>query len=494
MQYQSTRDKNLKAGSAQALLNGLAPDGGLYTMPSFDEARFDYREVLDLDTFAMSAKILSKLLTDFSEEEMAKLVHDGYAGKFETDHLTPAVPVGEDFVLELFRGPTSAFKDVALSMLPRLMTAAKGKCGFTDEIMILTATSGDTGKAAMEGFCNVPGTRIIVFYPYGGVSAVQQAQMATQAGENVCVCAVRGNFDDAQTGVKNIFASVGREGLLKGKGVSLSSANSINIGRLAPQVVYYYRSYADLVKAGRIRTGDKVDFVVPTGNFGDILAGYFAKEMGLPVGKLVCASNANNVLTDFLRTGRYDRRRPFYKTVSPSMDILVSSNLERLLYLLSGDDKLVAGLMKSLSEEGAYEVPAEMLEKLHELFWAGCCDDEAAKAAIGKVWKEEHYLCDTHTAVAWDVAQQYKKENADHNAVVVLSTASPYKFPAAVLEGIGEQAKGDEFDVMEQLHDVTGVPVPKNLAALRERAVRHRDVIDRGEMLDYVLGKAAAEK
>ena len=494
MQYQSTRDKNLKAGSAQAVLNGLAPDGGLYTMPSFDEARFDYREVLDLDTFAMSARILSKLLPDFSEEEMTKLVHDGYAGKFETDHLTPTVPVGEDFVLELFRGPTSAFKDVALSMLPRLMTAAKGKCGFTDEIMILTATSGDTGKAAMEGFCNVPGTKIIVFYPHGGVSAVQQAQMATQAGENVCVCAVHGNFDDAQTGVKNIFASVGREGLLKGKGVSLSSANSINIGRLAPQVVYYYRSYADLVKAGRIRTGDKVDFVVPTGNFGDILAGYFAKEMGLPVGKLVCASNANNVLTDFLRTGRYDRRRPFYKTVSPSMDILVSSNLERLLYLLSGDDKLVAGLMKSLSEEGAYEVPAEMLEKLHELFWAGCCDDEAAKAAIGKIWKEEHYLCDTHTAVAWDVAQQYKKENPAHNAVVVLSTASPYKFPAAVLEGIGEQAKGDEFDVMEQLYDVTGVPVPKNLAALRERAVRHRDVIERDEMLDYVLGKAAAKK
>ena len=494
MQYQSTRDKNLKAGSAQAVLNGLAPDGGLYTMPSFDEARFDYREVLDLDTFAMSARILSKLLPDFSEEEMTKLVHDGYAGKFETDHLTPTVSVGEDHILELFRGPTSAFKDVALSMLPRLMTAAKGKCGFTDEIMILTATSGDTGKAAMEGFCNVPGTRIIVFYPYGGVSAVQQAQMATQAGENVCVCAVRGNFDDAQTGVKNIFASVGREGLLKGKGVSLSSANSINIGRLAPQVVYYYRSYADLVKAGRIQPGDKVDFVVPTGNFGDILAGYFAKEMGLPVGKLVCASNANNVLTDFLRTGRYDRRRPFYKTVSPSMDILVSSNLERLLYLLSGDDKLVAGLMKSLSEEGAYEVPAEMLAKLHELFWAGCCDDEAAKAAIGKVWKEEHYLCDTHTAVAWDVAQQYKKENPAHNAVVVLSTASPYKFPAAVLEGIGEQAKGDEFDVMEQLRDVTGVPVPKNLAALREREVRHRDVIERDEMLDYVLGKAAAKK
>ena len=494
MQYQSTRNKNLKAGSAQAVLNGLAPDGGLYTMPSFDEARFDYRDVLDLDTFSMSAKILSKLLPDFSEQEMTSLVRAGYAGKFESDHLTPSVPVGEDFILELFRGPTSAFKDVALSMLPRLMTAAKEKCGFTDEILILTATSGDTGKAAMEGFCNVPGTKIIVFYPYGGVSAVQQAQMATQAGDNVCVCAVRGNFDDAQTGVKKIFSAVGREKLLDGKGVSLSSANSINIGRLAPQVVYYYRAYADLLKMGRIREGDKVDFVVPTGNFGDILAGYFAKEMGLPVGRLVCASNANNVLTEFLRTGRYDRRRPFYKTVSPSMDILVSSNLERLLYLLSGDDKLIADLMKQLSENGEYEVPADMLEKLHELFWAGFCDDEGAKTAIGKVWKDDDYLCDTHTAVAWDVAQQYKKENADHNAVVVLSTASPYKFPAAVLEGIGESAKGDEFDVMEQLHDVTGVPVPKNLASLREREVRHRDVIAQEEMLDYVLRKAAQPK
>ena len=493
MQYQSTRNKNLKAGSAQAILDGLAPDGGLYTMPSFDEARFDYREILNLDTFSMSARILAKLLPDFSEQEMASLVRAGYGGKFESDHLTPSVPVGEDFILELFRGPTSAFKDVALSMLPRLMTAAKEKCGVSDEILILTATSGDTGKAAMEGFCNVPGTKIVVFYPYGGVSAVQQAQMATQEGDNVCVCAVRGNFDDAQTGVKKIFSAVSRDELLAGKGVRLSSANSINIGRLAPQVVYYYRAYADLVKMGRIHEGDKVDFVVPTGNFGDILAGYFAKEMGLPVGRLVCASNANNVLTEFLRTGRYDRRRPFYKTASPSMDILVSSNLERLLYLLSGDDVLVAQLMQQLNEEGTYEVPEDLLAKLRALFWAGCCDDAGAKAAIGSVWREHHYLCDTHTAVAWDVAQQYKKENVDHNEVVVLSTASPYKFPAAVLEGIGESAKGDEFDVMEQLHDVTGVPVPKNLAGLRSREVRHRDVIEQGDMLAYVLKRAEKE-
>ena len=463
-------------------------------MPSFDEARFDYREVLDLDTFAMSARILSKLLPDFSEEEMTKLVHDGYTGKFETDHLTPTVPVGEDFILELFRGPTSAFKDVALSMLPRLMTAAKGKCGFTDEIMILTATSGDTGKAAMEGFCNVPGTKIIVFYPYGGVSAVQQAQMATQAGENVCVCAVRGNFDDAQTAVKQVFAKVGGEDLLAGKGVRLSSANSINIGRLAPQVVYYFRAYADLVRRGTVAVGERVDYVVPTGNFGDILAGYFARELGLPVGTLVCASNANNVLTDFIRTGRYDKKRPFYLTSSPSMDILVSSNLERLLFLLSGDEQLVAKLMRQLTEDGAYEVPEELKEKIQSLFWAGCCGDDETKRTIGRVWQEHHYLCDTHTAVAWNVAQQYKAANPAHAPVVVLSTASPYKFPAAVLEGLGEKAEGDEFAVMEQLERLTGIPAPKNLRGLRERPVRHTTVLDREEMLPFVLEKAQEKK
>lgn len=491
MDYQSTRNAQLRVSSAQAVLDGLAGDGGLYTMPSFADIQFNYRDVLGMDTLSMAAAVLSALLPDYPVSEMTELVHAGYAGKFETADLTPSVAVGDDTVLELFRGPTSAFKDVALSMLPRLMTAARPKCGFTDEILILTATSGDTGKAAMEGFCDVPGTKIIVFYPDGGVSPVQKAQMTTQTGGNVCVCAVKGNFDDAQTGVKQIFSAVSQGKLLGGKGVSLSSANSINIGRLAPQVVYYVRAYADLVKSGKIKVGDKVDYVVPTGNFGDILAGYFAKQMGLPVGKLVCASNANNVLTDFLKTGHYDRKRPFYKTVSPSMDILVSSNLERLLYLLSGDDKLVADLMAQLSQNGCYDVPAEMLEKLRDLFWAGCCDDAGTKAAIGRVWCEHHYLCDTHTAVAWDVAQQYKAADPDHNPVVILSTASPYKFPAAVLKGIGEAEAGDEFAVMEQLHAVTGVPVPKNLTGLKEREVLHKDVIAPEEMLDYVLGKAA---
>jgi len=494
MDYQSTRNPELRASSAEAVLNGLAPDGGLYSMASLGEIPFDWKQTLSLDTQGMATEILSALLPSFTKEEMRALVRRAYAGKFETEDLTPTVQVGDDTVLELFRGPTSAFKDVALSMLPQLMTAAREKCGVDDEILILTATSGDTGKAAMEGFCDVPGTKIIVFYPDGGVSPVQKAQMVTQAGKNTCVCAVRGNFDDAQTGVKNVFAAVNDRNLLSGKGIRLSSANSINIGRLAPQVVYYFRAYANLVGEGRIKLGDKVDYVVPTGNFGDILAGYFAREMGLPVGKLVCASNANNVLTDFLETGRYDKNRPFYKTVSPSMDILVSSNLERLLFLLSGDAELVKTLMEELKETFVYQVPIDLLRALHEVFWQGYCDDLDTKKAIGMVWREYGYLCDTHTAVAWDVAQQYKAAHPEHNPVVILSTASPYKFPAAVLEGLGHAAKGDEFDVMEQVRNETGVPIPKNLTGLREREARHKDVIDREQMLDYVLKKASQKE
>ena len=488
MQYQSTRDKNLKSGSAQAVLNGLAPDGGLYTMPSFDEARFDYREVLDLDTFAMSARILSKLLPDFSEEEMTKLVHDGYAGKFETDHLTPTVSVGEDHILELFRGPTSAFKDVALSMLPRLMTAAKGKCGFTDEIMILTATSGDTGKAAMEGFCNVPGTRIIVFYPYGGVSAVQQAQMATQAGENVCVCAVRGNFDDAQTGVKNIFASVGREGLLKGKGVSLSSANSINWGRILPQVVYYISAYCDLVRDGALTMGDKVNFCVPTGNFGDILAAYYAKRMGLPVNRLICASNSNNVLTDFLRTGIYDRNRPFHTTISPSMDILISSNLERLLFDLSGEnDAEIRIYMDALGSAGRYQVSDNIKAKLDDAFWGGCCSEEGTEETIRRYWQDHNYLIDPHTAVAAEVLAQYRVASGDETPAVVVSTASPYKFCGSVLTAIGETPCGDGLELLDQLHAVSGVPVPCRLAELKGKSRRFDKTVEKQAMEQAVL-------
>ena len=377
MNYQSTRNHRLQASSAAAVLEGIAADGGLYIRDDLSTMNFDWEGLLGEDSLTMSARILSALLPDIPD--METLVKQGYEGKFETDELTPLAQVGDRYVLELFRGPTSAFKDVALSLLPRLITSAKTVCGVDDEIVILTATSGDTGKAALEGFHDVPGTRIIVFYPHGGVSTVQQAQMATQEGSNVCVCAVRGNFDDAQTGVKNIFAACQDKDL---HGVRLSSANSINIGRLAPQVMYYFRAYADLVKAGRIRVGDTVHYVVPTGNFGDILAGYFAKLMGLPVGKLVCASNANDVLTEFLSTGVYDKRRPFHKTTSPSMDILVSSNLERMLYLLSdGDDAYVAELMRQLRDEGRYQVTDKMLARLHEIFSCACCDD--AQAADG---------------------------------------------------------------------------------------------------------------
>lgn len=480
MNYQSTRNADLKTSSTAAVLKGLAQDGGLFITRAYEG--FDWQGTLQLDTFGMAEKILGTLLPDF--EDMHGLVQRAYTGKFETDELTPVVRVGERYVLELFRGPTSAFKDVALSMLPQLITAARKQEGVSDEILILTATSGDTGKAALAGFCDVPGTKIIVFYPDAGVSAVQKAQMVTQEGGNVCVCAVRGNFDDTQTGVKHIFS----EGLPENCGVRLSSANSINIGRLAPQVVYYFKAYADLMKEGRISLGDKVDYVVPTGNFGDILAGYLAKRMGLPVGKLICASNSNDVLTDFLKTGTYDRRRPFYKTISPSMDILVSSNLERLLYLLCENEAEVAGYMKQLSEVGAYTVSDEMLAKLHDEFGWGCCDDEKTKQTIGKVWNEYGYLMDTHTAVAWNVAEGYQSDAP----VVVLSTASPYKFPAAVLSAIGGNTDGDEFAIMERLHEMTNVPVPQGLATLRQKQVRHTDVIDREEMQKYVLDKAAA--
>ena len=484
MNYQSTRNHRLQASSAAAVLEGIAADGGLYIRDDLSTMNFDWEGLLGEDSLTMSARILSALLPDIPD--METLVKQGYEGKFETDELMPLAQVGDRYVLELFRGPTSAFKDVALSLLPRLITSAKTVCGVDDEIVILTATSGDTGKAALEGFHDVPGTRIIVFYPHGGVSTVQQAQMATQEGSNVCVCAVRGNFDDAQTGVKNIFAACQDKDL---HGVRLSSANSINIGRLAPQVMYYFRAYADLVKAGRIRVGDTVHYVVPTGNFGDILAGYFAKLMGLPVGKLVCASNANDVLTEFLSTGVYDKRRPFHKTTSPSMDILVSSNLERMLYLLSdGDDAYVAGLMRQLRDEGRYQVTDKMLARLHEIFSCACCDDAQAAEVMGRVWREHVYVCDPHTAVAWHAADAFM-EQADGAPVVVLSTASPYKFPAAVLSALGEEPGDDEFAMMDKLSALTGTPIPKNLATLREKQVRHKDVIDKDAMLDYVLGK-----
>ncbi len=479
MIYHSSRNTQLTADSAAAVLEGLAPDGGLYVPQSLPE--FDWKACLQGTAMDMATAILSALLPDIPN--MPQLVKNAYTGKFTAEDLTPTVCVGDFGVLELFHGPTSAFKDVALCMLPQLLTAARKEKSPDESILILTATSGDTGKAALEGFKDVEGIKICVFYPDGGVSQVQRAQMVTQEGQNVTVCAVKGNFDDAQTGVKQIFSAC------RGKEMSsrLSSANSINIGRLAPQIMYYFKSYRDLLDAGKIRLGDEVNFSVPTGNFGDILAGFLAKKLGLPVGKLICASNANNVLTDFIRTGTYDRMRPLYKTNSPSMDILVSSNLERLLYLLSGDCTLVASLMEKLNKEGSYTVPEALLKEIQSQFWADFCDDAGAEAVIGKVFRDYGYLCDPHTAAGWAAAENYVNQTGDHRAMVVLSTASPYKFPQAVLTAIGEAPAGDGFDQMDQLCRVSGVAIPKNLATLRTKQELHTGVIEKEDMLSFVM-------
>ena len=481
MQYHSTRSKISCIDSAQAVLNGLASDGGLYVpegLPALDVAA-----CLQEDTFAMATRIIGAMLPDIPD--MAQLVRRAYTGKFETEELTPTVDTGKFTVLELFRGPTSAFKDVALCMLPQLLTKAKTVKGMQEDILILTATSGDTGKAALAGFADVEGVKICVFYPQGGVSKVQRAQMVTQEGSNVAVCAVEGNFDDAQTGVKNLFAAA-VDGKLPGSNARLSTANSINIGRLAPQITYYFKAYADLLRRKQITMGEKVNFCVPTGNFGDILAGYLAKKMGLPVGMLICASNANNVLTDFIRTGTYDRRRPLHKTVSPSMDILVSSNLERLLYFMTKDTDMVAKLMSRLNTEGFYTVPEDLQKAICEEFWAGCCDDALTKETIGKVWAQQHYLCDTHTATGWAVAEQYQKETGDLRPMVVLSTASPYKFPAAVLSCLEETREADEFKLLQRLSEKTGTPIPKNLRDLDKKPERHTNVIPKSQMQAFV--------
>ncbi|MCR4677059.1 MAG: threonine synthase [Sphaerochaetaceae bacterium] len=479
MDYQSTRS-TIKTDSVNAVLQGIAPDGGLFADPSIESICFDWKKCLKLKTQDMAVMILKALLPDF--ENMEDLVKKAYTGKFETEDLTPLVKCGDLHILELFRGPTSAFKDVALSMLPQLVTAALSQTGAEKEVTILTATSGDTGKAALEGFKNVPGTRIIVFYPDNGVSEMQHLQMATQEGDNVCVCAVKGNFDDCQSGVKNAFSTL--KDKLEGSRFTLSSANSINIGRLAPQVVYYFAAYRDLIKDGTIKEGEPVDFCVPTGNFGDILAGYYAKLMGLPVSKLICASNANNVLTDFLTTGVYNKVRPFYRTESPSMDILVSSNLERLLFLACGKDtEKVAGWMKDLNTVGKFKVDEKTFSYITSSFEAAWCSQEETEKAILDCWNKNGYLCDTHTAVAYHVADRRKSSTP----TVVLSTASPYKFPQAVLKALGQSEEGNCFDLLRRLNGYTGVPVPQNLKNLEGKKVRFNKSIEKNEINDFVL-------
>lgn len=478
MLYRSTRSEH-RASAPEAVLQGIAPDGGLYVPESFPD--FDWQGCLRCPPTEISARVLAALLPGCGDAE--GLVDKAYFGKFSTPLLCPLERVGGLWSLELYHGPTSAFKDVALSVLPRLISEARRSSGI-ETIHILTATSGDTGKAALEGFHDVPGTEITVFFPADGVSPVQQAQMVTQEGSNVHVLAVEGNFDDCQRGVKEAFAQIKTE---LPAGAALSSANSINIGRLAPQLAYYFMAYAELLRQNVIRLGEPVDFSVPTGNFGDILAGYYAKKLGLPVGRLLCASNANRVLTDFLRTGVYDTRRPFFTTDSPSMDILVSSNLERLLFdALGGDTAEVCRCMDALSREGVYTVPEAAMERIRESFVGYTCDDARGRSMIRSIWEQQHYLCDPHTAVGFAAAEDYLAETGSKTPLVVLSTASPFKFAGAVLQALGVRPHGDGFRQMQQLSALTGLTVPEKLRELSRKKVLHRDRIARSAVTEAV--------
>ena len=478
MNYRSTRNNTIRKNDKTALLQGLSEDGGLFVLENFNEKKIDLKNLLDKSYTDIAFEVL-KLFFSFDESKLKSVIEKAYS-KFSTSKVTPLVELKDAYVLELFHGSTSAFKDVALTLLPYLIQLALE--GSDQEILILTATSGDTGKAALEGFKDVDQTEIIVFYPKNGVSKIQELQMRTQEGKNTKVCAIEGNFDDAQTAVKNIFLD---EELQKKLGKKkFSSANSINIGRLTPQIVYYIVAYIDLVKNKKINLGDKINFVVPTGNFGDILAGYYAKKLGLPVNKLVCASNKNNVLYDFLTTGIYDRNREFLKTISPSMDILISSNLERLLYDLSGsDDKYIKSLMDELKQNGKYQVNADILAKLKAEFGSGYASDEETSQVIKKVWEKEKYLLDPHTAVAYKVMLEQNLEGK----TVVLSTASPYKFCTSVANAVLNITDEDEFKLMEKLYEFTKVPVPENLKNLNSKEIRHSDLVKREDMAKYIL-------
>lgn len=490
MFYKSTRNSEVKVSSAQAIAQGISEDGGLFVPSEIPAITLDDIKALGEKSYAERAFfVFSKYLTDFTEAEIRYCVEGAYNTKnFDTDNIAELAHLFDGtYMLELWHGPTCAFKDMALQILPYLITTSIKKLGVDKKVVILVATSGDTGKAALEGFKDVEGTEILVFYPEDGVSAMQKKQMTTQEGGNVGVCAIKGNFDDAQTGVKTIFTSKETADKLAENGMMFSSANSINWGRLAPQIIYYVSTYAQLVADGEIELGDKINIVVPTGNFGNILAGYYAKHMGVPVNKLICASNANNVLTDFIKTGIYDRNRPFHTTISPSMDILISSNLERLLYHLSGsDDAQIREWFGSLSKTGRYEVTDEVKKAIADEFYAGCCDDEQTKACIKEIYDEYSYTCDTHTAVAVKVYKDYAAATGDKTKTVIASTASPYKFSGSVLAAIGKDTNADEFGLVDELAEVSKIPVPASLAALKDKEVRFTKVIDKADMKDYI--------
>lgn len=490
--YKSTRNSDNVVTSSQAILMGLSVDGGLFVpdhMPKLDVsletlAGFDYKQT--------AYEVMKLFLSDYTEEELKACINRAYDAKFDIPQITQLHEADGDYYLELYHGATIAFKDMALSILPHLMTTAARKNHIFNEIVILTATSGDTGKAALAGFADVPGTRIIVFYPKHGVSPIQEKQMVTQTGENTCVIGIEGNFDDAQSGVKAIFSDSELRGRMNAAGLQFSSANSINIGRLVPQIVYYVYAYSQLVKSGEIECGDEINITVPTGNFGNILAAYYAKQMGLPVRKLICASNSNKVLVDFFRTGTYDRNRKFILTMSPSMDILISSNLERLIYSLCGcDSEKCAAFMDNLKTDGKYTISDEMKAGLSG-FASGFADEEETLEEIRAVYDRSHYVIDTHTAVASRVYRKYREETGDERKTVIASTASPFKFSRSVMKAIGTIPEGaDDLALADSLSALAGIQLPRAIEEIRSAPVRHRMVIETCDMkntVEKVLG------
>ena len=474
--YKSTRSDSAPVSASKAILMGLAQDGGLFVptqIPAFDKT---LSELAGMDYRGVAYEVMKLLLTDFTEEELKGCIERAYGDNFDVKEIVPLHNADGAYLLELFHGPTIAFKDMALQILPHLMTTSMKKNREDKEVVILTATSGDTGKAAMAGFADVAGTRIMVFYPKDGVSSIQERQMVTQKGDNTRVVGIRGNFDDAQSEVKRIFGDAALRGEMAEKGFAFSSANSINIGRLVPQIVYYVFAYTRLLKDGVIREGEKINIVVPTGNFGNILAAYYASGMGLPVAKLLCASNSNKVLFDFFTTGTYDRNRDFILTSSPSMDILISSNLERLIYHISGNDSAAtAALMKDLSEKGSYAITDQMKEGL-SLFEGGYATEEETAAAIRRLYEADGYVIDPHTAVAVHVYDAYRSKTGDTTPAVIASTASPFKFENSVMRALGEPAELPDLELADRLSEKAGVPVPEAVNVLRTAPVRHNIV------------------
>ncbi len=491
MNYLSTRNRDLRMSASQAIAKGLAPDGGLMTpavLPRLPASSVETMKEMSYQQRVVY--IMNSFLEGFAASELTAYAAEAYGGgKFSHEDVAPVHKLDDStYCLELWHGPTCAFKDMALQMLPHLLTASLEKNDEKKTVCILVATSGDTGKAALEGFRNVDKTKILVFYPKDGVSDIQELQMVTQEGGNVGVCSVMGNFDDAQTGVKQIFSDEELAGELAERGYFLSSANSINWGRVLPQIVYYASAYCDLLKSGAITKGQAINVCVPTGNFGNILAAYYAKAMGIPINRLICASNQNNVLTDFFHTGTYDRNRAFYNTISPSMDILISSNLERMIFELSGrDDKLVREYMSQLAEYGSYRVDSSIRTKLKKEFSAGYCDDGQTRAMIAKMWNEQNYLIDPHTAVAFHVLEEYREETGDDTVTVAVSTASPFKFCGSVLDALGVTEHKSGLDILDQLTEVTGVPTPAPLARLKKRRRRFDGVVAKDALKGCVL-------